>query len=256
MCASPGSKTTQLVEFIHSGLGADVRGGVVANELDFKRAWVLSHQIKRLNTPCVAILNHPGQFLPTLKKNQENVKFDKALVDVPCSGDGALRKLPGRWKNWKATDGLDIHPLQIQLLIRAINLTKEGGLVVYSTCSLNAIENEAVIAEVLRLGNLNIKGSLELIDVHGKLDGLKMRRGLSYWKMLVTKDDVVEKKDGENLKKVKRTFGVFDSFEHFEKEKQNIFKKYIKKIKSKLKRIYVCFGEICNGKGYQNPAFG
>jgi len=66
------------------------------------------------------------------------------LVDVPCSGDGAIRKLPQKWKKWDTHAGMSLHNLQITLLIRAINMTKVGGTIVYSTCSLNPIENEAV----------------------------------------------------------------------------------------------------------------
>ena len=71
------------------------------------------------------------------------------MVDVPCSGDGAIRKLPNRWKIWNCKDGQELHPIQLELLQRAIELTKVGGVIVYSTCSLNPIENEAVITEAL-----------------------------------------------------------------------------------------------------------
>lgn len=67
--------------------------------------------------------------------------YDKVLCDVPCSGDGATRKLPNKWSNWHSNDGMVLHPLQLNLLIKGINMLKPGGLLLYSTCSLNPIED-------------------------------------------------------------------------------------------------------------------
>ena len=94
MCAAPGSKTTQILEL----LGREGNGGCIANELEYKRAWILSHQIKKIKTNKGSVINHPGQFIPNLKlENGDLLRFDKVLVDAPCSGDGAIRKLPDRW---------------------------------------------------------------------------------------------------------------------------------------------------------------
>jgi hypothetical protein len=82
---------------------------------------------------------------------------------------------------------MELHPVQIKLLERAIQLTKVGGTIVYSTCSLNPIENEAVIAEVLNRAKTHSpdpENSLEIVDIHGQLNGLKARRGLHYWDVL------------------------------------------------------------------------
>jgi len=61
-----------------------------------------------------------------------------------------------------------------------LTLCKVGGYVIYSTCSINPIEDEAVIAEAFRRAT---PGSFELIDIHNKLPGLKGRRGLASWKV-------------------------------------------------------------------------
>lgn len=103
------------------------------------------------------------------------------LADVPCTGDGAVRKLPIKWEKWTTSDGLGIHSLQIQLLLRALSLCKVGGQVLYSTCSINPVEDEAVVCEVMRRVN---DGSLELIDVHQKMKGFKGRKGLTKWPVL------------------------------------------------------------------------
>lgn len=119
-------------------------GCVIANDADYNRAQMLIHQIKRACTAGIAAINHPGQFLPELylkKMNhlKERFQFDKILCDVPCSGDGATRKLPIKWTNWHTSDGMVLHPLQLAIVMKGVNLLKRGGLLVYSTCSLNPI---------------------------------------------------------------------------------------------------------------------
>ena len=222
MCAAPGSKTSQIVEFISNKDSSIQKGGVFANEIDYKRAWILSHQMKKTKTAGVAVINHNGQFIPNIyskekiiinkngEKNYDNkIYFDKILADVPCSGDGALRKLPGRWKKWTPMDGIHLHPLQVNILKRAVDLTKVGGLICYSTCSLNAIENEAVVAHIMRLANSVNPGSLELINVHGKLKDFKLRKGIDAWKVpFYNKNE-----DGEVDKK--KTFHYIENYEEF-----------------------------------------
>jgi 16S rRNA C967 or C1407 C5-methylase (RsmB/RsmF family) len=68
--------------------------------------------------------------------------FDRILCDVPCSGDGTLRKVPSIWKRWVAAQGNQLHTLQVQLAAKAVRLLRVGGRLVYSTCSLNPVENE------------------------------------------------------------------------------------------------------------------
>lgn len=119
-------------------------GCVIANDADYSRAQMLIHQINRFGTVGMAVINHPGQFLPELYSDKVNhIKqkflFDKILCDVPCSGDGATRKIPNKWAKWHTSDGLSLHPLQLAILMKSINLLKRGGLIVYSTCSLNPI---------------------------------------------------------------------------------------------------------------------
>lgn len=106
MCAAPGSKTTQILEL----LGRQGQGACIANELDYKRSWILSHSIKKIKTNKGCVINHPGQFIPNLRKeNGELLQFDKILVDAPCSGDGAIRKLADRWNWFNPIDGNNLH---------------------------------------------------------------------------------------------------------------------------------------------------
>lgn len=62
--------------------------------------------------------------------------------DVPCSGDGTLRKNPDVWIKWKITHALNLHGVQYRIARRGAELLDVGGRLVYSTCSLNPVENE------------------------------------------------------------------------------------------------------------------
>merc|ERR1712196_492589 len=79
--------------------------------------------------------------------------------------------------------GIALHPLQIQIAMRGVSLLKVGGLMVYSTCSFNPVENEAVVKEIL----LRCGGAVELVDASDMLPGLIRRPGLHSWKVAVKK---------------------------------------------------------------------
>ncbi|XP_030463257.2 uncharacterized protein LOC115683020 isoform X2 [Syzygium oleosum] len=197
MCAAPGSKTFQLLEIIHRSTkpGSLPKGLVIANDLDVQRCNLLIHQTKRMCTANLAVTNHEAQQFPgcRLSKSQfdtsemgnqlgpclNQLLFDRVLCDVPCSGDGTLRKAPDIWRKWNTGMGNGIHGLQIQIAMRGISLLKVGGRMVYSTCSMNPIENEAVVAEILR----KCGGCVELLDVSGELPQLIQRPGLKKWKV-------------------------------------------------------------------------
>lgn len=135
-------------EFLGKGI---TQGGVIANDINYNRASMLIHQVQRISTVPMMVVSHSAQHFPAFKFSHDpapevfrdpNNKFyfDKILADVPCTGDGAIRKLPMKWQKWTGKDGLGLHHLQLQILIRAIQLVKPGGLVMYSTCSINPIE--------------------------------------------------------------------------------------------------------------------
>jgi multisite-specific tRNA:(cytosine-C5)-methyltransferase len=114
------------------------------------------------------------------KKIKKNLRFDRVLCDVPCSGDGTLRKNYSLWKNFTAHLGLAVHPLQLDILEKGISLLKKGGRLVYSTCSFNPIENEAVVAAAL---SRHIK-QIELVDVSKEVSPfLKYRPGKTSWRV-------------------------------------------------------------------------
>lgn len=102
-CAAPGSKTGQLIECLHRDDGGGLPTGlVIANDADNKRCYTLAHQTKRLQSPNYMITNHDASRFPTMKiagpdGAAVSLKFDRVLTDVPCSGDGTLRKNPAGW---------------------------------------------------------------------------------------------------------------------------------------------------------------
>nr|CAH7766451.1 unnamed protein product [Callosobruchus chinensis] len=182
MCAAPGSKTAQLLEMLHANDDPIPSGYVIANDVDNKRCYMLVHQAKRLNSPCVAIINHDSAVLPNLYStlpdgSTEQVKFDRVLCDVPCAGDGTMRKNPDIWMKWTPANGLNQHGIQTRILKRGIELLEVGGKVVYSTCSINPIENEAVIHRVLA----EFDGAVELVDATSSVPGLKYSPGMESW---------------------------------------------------------------------------
>ncbi|KAI0032587.1 S-adenosyl-L-methionine-dependent methyltransferase [Vararia minispora EC-137] len=202
MCAAPGSKTSQLLEFLHSSPNATAasipKGLLIANDSDYKRTHLLIHQSARLPSPAMLVTNMDASNYPTLslgisddlsflgrKKmkmkglppGSEPLLFDRILADVPCSGDGTIRKNVGIWKTWNPMDGNGLHSLQLRILLRAMRMLASGGQIVYSTCSLNPVENEAVIAEALRTVR-----DFELVDTSSQLPALSRRPGLMTWK--------------------------------------------------------------------------
>jgi 16S rRNA C967 or C1407 C5-methylase (RsmB/RsmF family) len=99
MAAAPGSKTSQLLERVNMPSKSgdhEPTGCVVANDSDPKRAYMLTHQIRRINSPAVFITSCDARHFPVLKDNQNENQvvsegmFDRVLADVPCSGDGKL----------------------------------------------------------------------------------------------------------------------------------------------------------------------
>ncbi|KAG7377246.1 hypothetical protein PHYPSEUDO_011966 [Phytophthora pseudosyringae] len=187
MCASPGSKTTQVIDFLLSagtGKSGEQSGLVIANDLDKKRAYMLVHRLSR-NTLRRAVVTcgagdaFPGLYDADTKTLQPTNVFDRVLCDVPCSGDGTLRKNQALWKDWHIGQGLTLHPIQLALALRGAALLKVGGTMVYSTCSFNPVENEAVVAELLRRAG----GSLELLDVSKKMPQLVARPGRCKWRV-------------------------------------------------------------------------
>jgi multisite-specific tRNA:(cytosine-C5)-methyltransferase len=172
-----------------SGDDGRATGLLIANDADYKRSHMLIHQLKRLSSPNMIVTNHDATMYPPLRiPNPENpskpnyLKFDRILADVPCSGDGTLRKNVNLWKDWTPGNALGLHLTQVRILVRALQMLKPGGRVVYSTCSMNPVENEAVVAAAIeRCGGPE---KIEIIDCSDQLPLLKRKPGLRKWQIM------------------------------------------------------------------------
>jgi multisite-specific tRNA:(cytosine-C5)-methyltransferase len=165
-------------------------GLLIANDSDYKRSHMLIHQLKRLSSPNLIVTNHDATMYPSIKlpSTPENpahnryLKFDRILADVPCSGDGTTRKNANLWQDWNPGNALGLYITQVRILVRALQMLKPGGRVVYSTCSMNPVENEAVIASAIeRCGGL---AKVQLLPSDDKLPLLKRRPGLIDWTVM------------------------------------------------------------------------
>ncbi|CRG98372.1 tRNA m5C-methyltransferase, putative [Plasmodium relictum] len=165
-------------------------GVVVGNDSNFKRCCMLFHRLKNIHSGSLIVTNNNAIHFPYIYiKNEkectfEKKYFDSVLCDVPCSGDGTIRKDKNVWLNWNAYNAYNLFQLQVNILKRSIDLTKENGYIVYSTCSLNPIENEAVICEIFN--SIENLGSLKLINFENELlTKLNYKKGLTEWKILM-----------------------------------------------------------------------
>ena len=169
-CASPGSKATQLCEAIPNGL-------VIANEPVSGRLNLLVTNRARLGIHNMLITQHDGRHISRIP----SPGLDGVIVDAPCSGTGTSRKNNGLWKLWTPKVGRSMFKLQADIANRAAQLLRPGGKMVYSTCSLDPIENEAVVCEILRKAPW-----LELIkiDTDRLFPNLICQRGINDWGIL------------------------------------------------------------------------
>jgi 16S rRNA (cytosine967-C5)-methyltransferase len=123
LCAAPGGKATMLA------------GDVVAVEVNEGRARELEETARRLGATNVQVVVADGRALPP-----DVGDFDRALVDAPCSGLGVLNRRPDlRWRS------APLPELQLELLVAAAARVRRGGTIVYSVCTINAEESEAIV---------------------------------------------------------------------------------------------------------------
>jgi len=142
-CAAPGSKATQI------GALMDDRGTLLANDDTLGRLSALRSNADRLGLTCLGVTNRDAR-----NYSLEAFEFDavdRALVDVPCTCEGTIRKNPDVLDAITDSYRDSICTVQSGILRRAVELTRPGGTVVYSTCTFAPEENEAVLDSVLNV---------------------------------------------------------------------------------------------------------
>lgn len=136
--AAPGSKTTLMAALSNN------KAKIYANEKDKIRFERLRHNVELLNAN-VNLINDKAENL----NKDFNQFFDKILVDAPCSGEGLFEyKNPSTYRNWSVENVTKFSRLQQKILDSGLITLKDGGLCVYSTCTLNKYENENVLVEI------------------------------------------------------------------------------------------------------------
>jgi 16S rRNA C967 or C1407 C5-methylase (RsmB/RsmF family) len=176
LCAAPGSKTLQaLDEMLKGGWTQQMcRGVLIANEKDrVKATQTLPARLKRYHAPNVMSTRCDAVQWPRLYLDDPangaaepmERRFDRIICDVPCSGDGTIRKERSVATTWSANYVKSLVPTQRALLRRGLDLLADGGILVYSTCSMNPKEDEEVVCAGLEL----FGDSVELIDVNATL---------------------------------------------------------------------------------------
>ncbi|KAL0210954.1 hypothetical protein P9112_009252 [Eukaryota sp. TZLM1-RC] len=153
VCAAPGGKTTFIAQLMKN------KGVVVANDANISRTKGLIGNIHRLGVTSSMVINYDGRKLGQ-KLGQ---KFDRILLDAPCSGLGVIDKDPSVKLSRTDDDIKKTSHLQKELIRTAISMVKKDGILVYSTCSITLEENEDVVDYALSLGNVVLeKTGLEL----------------------------------------------------------------------------------------------
>ncbi|WP_226006735.1 RsmB/NOP family class I SAM-dependent RNA methyltransferase [Natrinema salinisoli] len=140
-CAAPGSKATQIAALM------DDRGTVVANDNNLGRISALRFNAERLGATSLAVTNDDARNYSLERFDFD--RFDRTLVDAPCSCEGTIRKNPDALDNWSEGHISSVAGIQKGIIRRAIQATREGGTVVYSTCTFAPEENEAVVQHAL-----------------------------------------------------------------------------------------------------------
>jgi NOL1/NOP2/sun family putative RNA methylase len=138
MAASPGSKTTQLANAMNNS------GVLVANDMG-ARMRALGINIQKCGCQCVVLTNMDGRRMP---KNA----FDRVLADVPCSATGTIQRSLKAASMWSESFSKKLARLQKQLAFAAYDALVPGGRMVYSTCTLEPRENEAIVSLLAHAG--------------------------------------------------------------------------------------------------------
>lgn len=163
--ASPGSKTTQIAARMQN------QGTIIANDLKLNRIKILSSNLERCGITNTIISRKDAVAL-CLNLEKSNFKFDKILLDAPCSGEGTLRSSPKTFLIWNHKVIKKLSRQQKKFMAVALKCLKKGGILIYSTCTHAPEENEEIINFALK----NFPVKIEPISLP-----LKCRQGIIQW---------------------------------------------------------------------------
>jgi 16S rRNA (cytosine1407-C5)-methyltransferase len=165
IAAAPGSKTTQMAALMENS------GAILANDSDPIRSQRLAYNIRLQGCGIVEVRVGRGEKLG----NEMPESFDRVLVDAPCSGEGRFVVFePGSSRSWSTRLVVDCARLQRRLLASGVRALRPGGVLVYSTCTLNLDENERIVQWALETLPLDVEKVP--LAIPGTFEG--MARGL------------------------------------------------------------------------------
>jgi NOL1/NOP2/sun family putative RNA methylase len=168
-CAAPGSKTTQAAALMEN------KGLIVANDISYSRIKALKFNLEKAGAINTVITNRDLRSFP-------KSEYDVILLDAPCSSEGTIRKNYTVFKLWSEKHIHSLARMQKQLIVKAFDMLRPGGTMVYSTCTFAPEENEAVLDHLLK----ERPALLRSAQVHG----LKLSPPLEKWKGEFFHDEV------------------------------------------------------------------
>ena len=139
ICAAPGGKTAVLAEQMEN------KGEIIAIDIHQHKIKLIETNMKKLGIDIVKAIVMDGRNV-----NKQGRKFDKILVDVPCSGYGVIRKKPETLYSKNRENIEELAKLQLEILNSAADILKDGGELIYSTCTITDKENTDNIEKFLK----------------------------------------------------------------------------------------------------------
>lgn len=141
ICAAPGGKATELgAKLLHQGI-------LAANDISSSRAKGLLKNMEVFGIPNVLVLSEDPENI----ENYFTGYFDKILIDAPCSGEGMFRKDKKMMRAWEEYGPEFFVEIQRKIITQAAHMLKQGGLMLYSTCTFDPEENEGTIEHLLNV---------------------------------------------------------------------------------------------------------
>lgn len=173
VCGAPGGKTFTISQYMEN------RGEIICTDIHESRLKLVNSGAKRLHLSNIKTMQNDSQV-----KNPNFTEFDRVLCDVPCSGFGIIRRKP-EIKQKTIESIKSLYEVQKNILNTSSTYVKEGGILVYSTCTINPDENENMVNKFLEQ-NKNFK-LLPISDIL-KCDVLKSKEMLTLSSEMINSD--------------------------------------------------------------------
>lgn len=224
LCAAPGGKSTYILSKLnHSGL-------LVSNEINPSRTKALGENLERFGAINCIISNSDSKNLLKFFKGF----FDKIFIDAPCSGQGMFRKDDFAIVDWSEDKVDECVAIQTQLIRDGFEMLKDGGMLVYSTCTFTKRENEYIVESFLK-----DYPSARLVDMErlwphrDKGEGHFCARilksvGHDVEKVMDYKDGILKLEGSYNTKKIKKKTGVKTRFDNNKGDQIRLFENFLK----------------------------